>query len=115
MAGTVRRVGILEMAGPDPLRLSLWDVFKQRLKELGWIEGENISFDFRWADGHETRLKAGAAQLTGSNVDVLVTTGTPAADLASRATSTLPIVMATGTAPKMLRQTWPASSTCRPA
>jgi hypothetical protein len=46
MAGTVRRVGILEMAGADPLRLSLWNVFKQQLKELGWIEGENIRLDF---------------------------------------------------------------------
>jgi putative ABC transport system substrate-binding protein len=99
MAGTVRRVGILEMAGADPLRLSLWNVFKQQLKELGWIEGENIRLDFRWADGHEERLAAAAAEWIGNGVDLLVTTGTPAADLASRATSTLPIVMATGTAP----------------
>ena len=99
MGGKLMRVGVLEMAGADPLRLSLWDVFKQRLRELGWIEGENIDFDFRWADGHEDRLAAAAAELAGGDADVLVTTGTSAADLASRATSERPIVMATGTAP----------------
>ena len=99
MAGTVRRVGILEMAGADPLRLSLWQVFRHRLHEAGWVEGENVTFDFRWADGHEDRLAAAAAELIGNGMDVLVTTGTLAADLASRATSILPIVMATGTAP----------------
>ena len=98
MAGTVRRVGILEMAGADPLRRSFWEIFTQRLNELGWVEGESVAFDFRWADGHEDRLAAAAAEPVGNGVDVLVTTGTPAADLASRATSTLPIVMATGTA-----------------
>ncbi|HYJ44663.1 MAG: ABC transporter substrate-binding protein [Xanthobacteraceae bacterium] len=103
MAGPLRRVGILEMAGADPLRLSLWQVFRHRLQEAGWIEGESIDFDFRWADGHEDRLANAAAELVRSNVDVLVTTGTPAADLASRATLTLPIVMATGTAPDAAR------------
>ena len=94
-----RRIGILEMAGADPLRVSLWDVFKQRLRELGWAEGHDVSFDFRWADGYEDRLAAFAGELVRSHVDVLVTTGTPAADLASRTTSEVPIVMATGTAP----------------
>ena len=94
-----RRIGILEMATADPLRVSLWDVFKQRLRELGWAEGHDVSFDFRWADGHEDRLAAFAGELVRSHVDVLVTTGTPAADLASRTTSEVPIVMATGTAP----------------
>jgi putative tryptophan/tyrosine transport system substrate-binding protein len=102
MGGKGRRVGILEMAGPDSLRLSLWDVFKQRLSELGWSEGDDVSFDFRWADGHEEWLAAAVADLVGSGVDVLVTAGTPAADLASQATSKLPIVMATGTAPDRL-------------
>ena len=94
-----RRIGILEMAGADPLRVSLWNVFKQRLAELGWAEGDGVSFDFRWADGHQDRLAVAAAELVCGNIDILVTTGTPAADLASRATSDLPIVMATGTAP----------------
>jgi putative ABC transport system substrate-binding protein len=91
------------MAGADPLRVSLWDVFRRRLREAGWVEGEGIAFDFRWADGHEDRLAAAAAELIGNGVEVLVTAGTPAADLASRATSTLPIVMATGTAPDGVR------------
>lgn len=95
----VRRVGILEMAGPDPLRVALWDVFRQRLRELGWSEGRNVNFEFRWADGHEERLAGAAAELARESIDVLVTTGTPGADAASRATSVLPIVMATGTAP----------------
>lgn len=94
-----KRIGILEMAGADPLRVSLWDVFKYRLAELGWVEGADVRFEFRWADGHEDRLANAAQELVDSDVDVLVTTGTPAADVASRATSDHPIVMATGTAP----------------
>jgi putative tryptophan/tyrosine transport system substrate-binding protein len=92
----VKRIGILETASADPDRLALWDVFKRRLNELGHAEGADISLEFRWADGRTERLAAAAAELVDLQVDVLVTAGTPAAAAASRATSTIPIVMATG-------------------
>jgi len=92
----VKRIGILETASADPDRLALWDVFKRRLNELGHAEGADISLEFRWADGRTERLAAAAAELMDLQVDVLVTAGTPAAAAASRATSTIPIVMATG-------------------
>jgi putative ABC transport system substrate-binding protein len=92
----VRRVGILETATADPHRLAFWDIFERRLHELGHVKGADISFEFRWADGRTERLATAAAELVGLNVDVLVTAGTPAAAAASRATSAIPIVMATG-------------------
>lgn len=92
----MKRIGILETASADPDRLALWDVFKRRLNELGHAEGADISLEFRWADGRTERLAAAAAELVDLQVDVLVTAGTPAAAAASRATSTIPIVMATG-------------------
>src|SRR5512144_67941 len=88
-----QRVGILETAAPDPERLALWGLFKHRLHELGRAD---IAFEFRWAEGHTEHLAAAAAELVGLKVDVLVTAGTPAAAAASRATSEIPIVMATG-------------------
>src|SRR5205814_5429329 len=91
-----KRIGILETASADPDRLALWDVFKRRLHELGHAEGADIGLEFRWADGRTERLATAAAELVEFKVDVLVTAGTPAAAAASRATSAIPIVMATG-------------------
>jgi len=92
----VKRIGILDTASADPDRLALWDIFERRLHELGHAEGEDVGVEFRWADGHTERLATGAAELVELKVDVLVTAGTPAAAAASRANSTVPIVMATG-------------------
>jgi putative ABC transport system substrate-binding protein len=92
----IQRIGVLEMAAPDPERLALWDIFKRRLHELGHVEGTGIELQFRWAEGHTERLAAAAAELVALKADVLVTAGTPAAAAASRATSAIPIVMATG-------------------
>jgi putative ABC transport system substrate-binding protein len=92
----IQRIGILEMAAPDSERLALWEIFKRRLHELGHAEGAGIELQFRWAEGHTERLAAAAAELIALKADVLVTAGTPAAAAASRATSTIPIVMATG-------------------
>ena len=71
-------------------------MFKQCLHGLGHAEGSAVEFEFRWADGQTERLTNAAAELTRRNVDVLVTAGTPAAAAASRATTEIPIVMATG-------------------
>jgi putative tryptophan/tyrosine transport system substrate-binding protein len=92
----VKRIGILETAAADPDRLALWSIFERRLHELGHAKGTDISLEFRWADGRTERLATAASELVGLQVDVLVTAGTPAVAAASRATSAIPIVMATG-------------------
>ena len=82
------RIGFLALAsGPTPtMDISLG------LRELGWIEGQNLAIDYRWAAGREDQLPALAAELVRSKVDVIVTSSTPAAFAAKRATTTIPIV-----------------------
>src|SRR6516162_8446861 len=94
-----RRVGLLEYSRADLERVRLWDIFRQRLRELGYVEGDNIAFEQRWADGRSERLPALATELVKLNVDVIATAGTPSAQAALHATSTIPIVMATGNDP----------------
>ena len=92
----MRRIGILETSSADSDRLQLWELFRQRLRELGYAEGQDISFESRWAQGKANLLPELAAELVRLNVDAIVTAGTPAAFAAKQATTTIPIVMATG-------------------
>lgn len=69
--------------------------FRQGMRELGYVEGRNLAIEWRSAEGKAERLPALAAELVQLKVDVIVTAGTPAASAAQKATSTLPIVMAT--------------------
>jgi ABC-type uncharacterized transport system substrate-binding protein len=98
-SGKVYRVGILEVATADATRVALWDVFRQQLRERGFIEGKNLHFEFRWANGRQERLSDLVSDFIRLKVDALVTAGTPAVAAASRATADIPIVMATGTLP----------------
>ena len=66
---------------------------------MGYAEGQSITFETRSADGRNERLRGLAAELIGLKVDIIVTTGTPAAVAAKQATSTIPIVMAVATNP----------------
>jgi putative ABC transport system substrate-binding protein len=70
------------------------DVFVQRLRELGWIEGRTIAIEVRWGEGRNERFAEIAAEFVRLKVDVIVTVGTPAAVAAQRATSVIPIVFA---------------------
>jgi len=63
------------------------------LRDLGWIEGQNLVVEYRWAANREDRLPALAAELVRLKVDVIVTASTPAALAAKRATTTIPIVL----------------------
>ena len=93
-AGKVVRVGRL-----SPISAStdgfVFDGFRQALHELGWIEGQNLALEYRFAAGQLDRLPALAAELVGLKVDVILAGSTPGALAAKNATGTIPIVMVT--------------------
>jgi len=98
-AGKVYRIGLLDFSAPDPARQAWWNAFRQQMRELGYVEGQNVSFEPRWAQGEDDRLPKLAAELVGLKVDLIVTAGSNAALAAKRATSTIPIVTASGSDP----------------
>src|SRR5215831_5429825 len=73
--------------------------FRQGLKEYGWIEGQNISIEYRFAEGKEDALAEIAAELVRLRLEVIVVEGTAATRAAKTVTQTIPIVMATSTDP----------------
>jgi putative ABC transport system substrate-binding protein len=92
-ANKVPRVGFLGMTSPWTLAARL-EAIRLGLRDFGYIEGTNISIEYRWAEGHYGRLPELAAELVRSNVDLIVTHGTPGTLAARKATATIPIVMA---------------------
>jgi putative ABC transport system substrate-binding protein len=71
----------------------LWEACRQGLRELGYVEGQNIVLEPRWADGRHERLPELAADLVRLKVDVIVSSATPASRAAKAATSSIPIVI----------------------
>ncbi len=71
----------------------LWEACRQGLRALGYVEGQNIMLEPRWAQGHHERLPALAAELARLNVDVIVSAATPASRAAQEATRSIPIVI----------------------
>jgi ABC-type uncharacterized transport system substrate-binding protein len=92
LTGKAAALGLLD-AGE---RLDWWAVFRQELRDLGYVEAQNVAFQRRFAGGKFERLPALAEELVRLKVAVIVTSGTVAAQAAKQATSTIPIVMATG-------------------
>ena len=92
-AGKMPRIGFLSFRsgprGPD-------EAFRQALRDLGWIEGQNIAIEYRWGAGKQGRYPALAEELVRLKVDVIVTTGRTVTQAAKNATKTIPIVMAVG-------------------
>ena len=89
----VHRIGLLRPDRPGDASQVLFDVFRQRLRELGWTEGKNITLEYRWADGKPERLPELAAELVGIKVDIIVANAVQAALAAKSATKTIPIIM----------------------
>lgn len=87
------RIGMLLGGSPDWTAPTL-EIFRHALRELGYVEGQNIVIEYRFAEGRVDRLPTLAVELARLPVDVIVTWGTPAAWAAKHATSTLPIVIA---------------------
>ena len=88
----MRRIGYL-VSGASSGNAPLLEALRQALRELGWVEGQNIVIEYRFAEGQFDRLPALAAGLVRLNVDIIVAAPTPAAVAARNATGTIPIVI----------------------
>jgi len=91
-AGKVHRIGFLGNSTPA-LEANLVGPLREGLRELGYVEGQNILIEYRWAEGKYERLAALVAELLARNVEVIVTAGTPASLAVQKATTSVPLVM----------------------
>src|SRR5215475_6268410 len=86
----VYRVGFL-WDGPDVFPDAI-EAFRQGLRELGYVEGRNLAFEYRWGEGKPDRIRALARELVRLKVDVIVAASSIYTEAAKQATSTIPIV-----------------------
>src|SRR2546423_1684624 len=88
----VPTIGVLSSSGTSD-SANVVAIFRQGLSEVGFVEGQNVAIEYRWADGQYDRLSVLAADLVRRRVDVLVATGgDPSVYAAKAATATIPIV-----------------------
>src|SRR5262245_33480060 len=90
--GKVARIGFLDPSTASGMA-GLLEAFGKELSKLGWIEGKNITIEYRFAEQKSERLPELAAELVSLKVDLIVTSGGPTPLAAKKATSTIPIVM----------------------
>jgi putative tryptophan/tyrosine transport system substrate-binding protein len=88
-------IGYLHTASPGPFAPYV-ATFRQALREAGFIEGQNVAIEYRWAEGRYDRLPAMAAELAGRPVSLIVAQGGGPAALAAKATNTIPVVFSMG-------------------
>ena len=93
---TTARIGLLDYGAPSPSGEARWNALRERLRELGYAEGRDVSFEVRWANGHGDRLSVLAAEMVERKIDVIVTVTTEAALAIRSVTRVIPIVTATG-------------------
>ena len=91
-AGKTPRIGFLGNS-TAALEANLIGPWREGLRDFGYVEGQNVAVEYRWAEGRYERFPALIAELLALKVDVIVTAGTPAAQAVKRATSTIPLVM----------------------
>jgi putative tryptophan/tyrosine transport system substrate-binding protein len=96
--GKVPRIGYLDPSTASGSAV-LVDAFRQELTKLGWIEGKNITFEYRFAEQKPERLPELAAELVRLKVDLIVVAGVPTGLAAKEASSSIPIVMVTASDP----------------
>jgi hypothetical protein len=93
-AGKVYRVGVLTNVPPSTPAVSRnWEAFRQGLRERGWVEGQNIVIEYRYAEGRVERFPSLAAELVSLKPDLLVALPNAGVRAAKRTTNTIPIVM----------------------
>ena len=93
-SNVVRRIGVLDSGDPDPPEV-LWKQ-AEPLRALGWVEGQNLHVERRYGNVHLELVQPLAEELVRAEVEIIVTSGTPATLAAKRATTTTPIVFAAG-------------------
>jgi putative tryptophan/tyrosine transport system substrate-binding protein len=93
----VARLGYLSLGSPESVASPHIEAFRQRLRELGYSEKQNIVIEWRFANGEPERLPILAAEIVGLNIDIIVASGNPATRAAKQKTSTIPIVVVSGT------------------
>jgi putative ABC transport system substrate-binding protein len=94
--GRAVRIGLLDAGSSSPAAEARWKALREQLRQLGYVEGQNVVFEARWGDAQPSRLRSLAASLVAAKVDIVVTAGSGAALAAREATTSIPIVTATG-------------------
>jgi putative ABC transport system substrate-binding protein len=98
-SGKVWRIGILDYGSAES---DYWKAFRERMRELGYVEGRNLAIEARSASGNQATLASEAAELVKLKVDLIATRGTTATLAARAATREIPIVMGTGADPVLI-------------
>src|SRR5215813_11283320 len=94
----IHRIGVLSTAGPEQENF-VWADLRRLLRERGWVEGQNLAIEFRYAEGRYERLQELAAELVRLEPDLIMARGGPGATAAKRATATIPTVFYSTTDP----------------
>ena len=88
----LRRVGVLMGIADDAEGRLRAEAFRDGMRDLGWIEGRNVLFEYRWTEGHTEQIRAAAAELVAMQPDVLVSNSAPSAVALRNQTRAIPVV-----------------------